>query len=190
MKIVKILGFSAFLALISEVAVAACLVGHCEPTQPIIHFDKPAKVKKDCSFTDAGDGWSSDFYGGSAANIGGGRVGQRLVLDAACVRSESVMVVDCNTKEFIQIRGVCTPPDPETAGFLGLYSADLLYPPRGQLKLNSNTRVEDLANLSKRAGYDHWDSSEDFMSRAKRKNRINPFCGCKLYYPDSPGAKL
>lgn len=144
----------------------------------------PIEVSADCSFEHAG--LQNEHAGGPANDLGNGRISQNLGSEY------EVMVADCETKQAILlssptkvVNDVCGPTDV----WLGPVSG-----PKGYLTLKEGETLEDLVRIAKArsvkvnvdAGSINIDPWGDVV---RRREFVNLFCGCKLYYPDSPGAK-
>lgn len=164
----------------------------CEiANKPFYHIDKPIKVSEDCSFSRAGDGWADTLSGTKATDNGVGRVGQRWI-SGGCGNYESIVIADCNSREIIRVSGLCTPRHKDDEGIkLSRFvtSATLLFPPHGELRLNSKTVFGDVVRMSQDNGYKYTTAVSEQIAAMRRRNRIDPFCGCKIFYPDSAGAK-
>ena len=168
-------------------ALLACEVSQYGPGEAA----PPPSFGANCSFTvphhlTPGAGIS----GTPTVNIGGGRIGQRVSQDSPCGYSEEVWILDCNSGEQIGIAG----PTEAGGNFNGL--AELLYPPHGTLRLSPETTVPDIAAMADSGGYTHW---PDILARLYEIRRVSdpdlpsltqltPACGCRMFYPDSPGA--
>ena len=125
----------------------------------------------------------AETVGAAAVNMGGGLIGQRIVKRLGCGWDEEIWIVDCKSGEMIGIMGV---PVPE----LGMTRrADLLYPPAGNLRLSTTDTVPDIAAMATRAGYDHWTDFSERLAQISGQNPPNPTCGCRVFYPQSEGAR-
>jgi hypothetical protein len=145
--------------------------------------DARIAVGADCSFTEAGSTYELPISGRAAVDLGDGRIGQRLESSGYCTQSEFLLVVDCNRREMISITGVEYGND-----LTGGFSVDQLYAPRGAIRLSRRPSVGQLVSIAERAGYEYRLGLPEFIDDLGRRNRPDPFCGCRLFYPDSPGA--
>ncbi|WP_170409240.1 hypothetical protein [Ruegeria atlantica] len=163
-----------------SVAVLISAVG-AEASACSIVFLKPWQNERvvqetDCSFKNGGDqDW---IQGGASLDLGNGFVGQKI--------DRSVNVIDCNNRTGINISGPV----------VGLTSCgpsidvDEIWPLPTGLVPTAEGRLADLAERASRRDLAvYFDVNERFKTE-KRKDRFDQLCGCKLYYPDSPGAKL
>ena len=155
-----------------------------------VHFDRtwvdaPISVAPDCSFSGAEDHQWRSLRGGPAVDLGGEAVGQRIEF-FSCSITESLLVVDCQNREMISIFGEPVHP----AGVVpNHYSVDLLYPPGGAIQLTSETTVGQLVVISEAEGYSYHTNVLDRLNRMEPHNRYDPYCGCRLFYPESAGAQ-
>jgi hypothetical protein len=163
-----------------------CNVIVCEMApKPFWHVDNRIRVSTDCSFKNAGDEWGHFLEGNSAVDIGGGRVGQRWI-SSGCGTYETVVFTDCNSKEVVEVSGVCTANTNNHSG-IDLKgkstSADLLFPPYGNLTLASNSTIPEIQELANKNGYGISTNRLELIGSMKKRNQMDAFCGCKLYYP-------
>jgi hypothetical protein len=49
--------------------------------------------------------------------------------------------------------------------------------------------VADLATVAERGGLTYWTDVTERLRGMKPRNRPDPYCGCRVFYPDSDGAK-
>ena len=98
-------------------------------------------------------------------------------------------MVDCLSLEGILIDGL----EVRNGGYIGGAGpdviVDLLYSPKGKIRLTKSVTIEKLAAVSRAEGYDFTTNLQAAFATEKKKNRYNPFNGCKIFYPDSPGAR-
>lgn len=166
---------------------SACL----PPDKPAFWRDKPISVGDDCSFDNAEGDYYFSVNGRAVKDLGGGRVGQRLLSSDFCGSAEWLLVVDCSSQESILIAGGVDPEDPGDFGGGPSTTVDMLYPPRGKVRLTKSTTIKSLEALADREGYDHSRTFDEWMKwngGGKKKNAYNQFCGCALFYPGTPGA--
>lgn len=160
----------------------------CEPDYPgRVRQDRPIAVASDGSFRDASDddGWT-DISGRAVRDIGGGRVGQ-VIETWSCETFQRLLVVDCASGEAILVDGLAGVAVPED-GFGVQASTRALQPPYGPLALGPSVTVPQIAALAAREG---WSARTDVAAAARElgsRNAWDPFLGCRLFYPGSPGA--
>jgi hypothetical protein len=152
--------------------------------QPAGWRDEPIRVGADCSYENAGHTFYNDVTGSAAVKVGNGLIAYEVTQLSNCGYSEHLVVVDCNSGEMIGIEGKAW-----ENGTFGGTRASLLYPPKGAVRLNAKTTIDGLVTLAERKGYTYWLDVEARLAALKKKNRPNPNCGCKLFYPDSAGAQ-
>lgn len=173
-------------ALILSVIAAPALA--CEPAVgegPQV--DHPIRVGAQCEY-DMAASEDRDMYatGRPVVNIGGGRIGQRHEDGHGCSAGEKLMVVDCTSAEVITIEGtylVNNGASPTVQSVTALQKGG-----GGPIGLGPKTTIDELARISDQHDFDYTLGSETYLSVEKR-NRVDPYCGCKLYYPGSAGAK-
>jgi hypothetical protein len=178
---------ACFSALVSSVPTQAC-----QPAgKPAFWRDKPIKIFSDGSFEEAGDFYSSFLYtsvsGNAPLDIGGGKFEQKIKYSLAWSTREAVLVVDCSSLETILIKGAF---DPEAASYGGgpPLTTRMLYPPHGKIRLTETVTIAQLAATSESEGYQYVTDARKPLFLEKKQNAYNPFTGCKVLYPDSPGA--
>ena len=164
---------------------AACVL----PAPPLVWTDKPISIASDGSFKDAGDDVYVSLTGNAVLDIGGGKIGQRLLAASGCSHAERLLVVDCDTAEMIVISGRADPGLPVDLGAQPSTTVSMLYPPHGNVRLTRRTTIDGLVTLSKAQGYAFETDLGSAFGGGKKKNLYNPFHGCGLFYPDSAGAK-
>lgn len=176
----RIGGLAAALVALAPTASLAC-----PPADPGAAFDLPVVTTSDGSFERASENdEASVFYGEPARDIGGGRVGQRIV-EGMCLPAQLLLFADCTTGEAIVVHGIPVLADDE-AGFST--SVRALQPPRGPLALTAATTVAEVAAMAAREG---WRVTTDVQGLAAARgpgNRFDPFMGCRVLYPGSAGA--
>lgn len=174
---------ACFLSLLWSVPSQACSMD-----KPEFWRDKPIKINSDGSFEEAGDDFYASLSGKAPVDIGGGKIGQRIVVGGFCSYGERLLVVDCISLEAIVIYGRDDPDDPGIGGGMPPDKLAMVYPPHGKIRLTKSVTIAELAAISKAEGY-HYDADpRKTFASVKKKNRYNPFTGCKVLYPDSPGA--
>jgi hypothetical protein len=157
----------------------------CAPADPATAQDRPITVWSDGSFTDAAENDDGGtFSGRPVVDIGGGRVGQRLVA-TGCLTHEILLFVDCTAGEAIAVHGR---PDlrAEPSGLLE--STRMLQQPLGPLALRPTTTVGALRALGQEQGWSLIEDVGGFAANRGRRNAFDPFMGCRILYPDQPGA--
>lgn len=150
---------------------SACSIVFLKPWQ-----NERVLQKEDCSFVNGGDqDW---IEGGASVDLGNGFVGQNI--------ERSVNVVDCNNRTGINISG----PVVGMTSCGPSIDVDKIWPLPPGLVPKVEGRLAELAiRASRRDLAVQYDLNERFKAD-RRKDRFSQLCGCKLYYPDSPGAKL
>lgn len=171
---------------------AANGAGACSgPPEPFFKIDKPISISPDGSFENASINDNYRSYGGKPiVDVGNGRVAQRLYFsNVVCTRGERLLFVDCMTLEMIIVEGIDrhVEGEMEIAGFFGT-SITNIQQPIGPIRLSRMT-VGQVAAISKEHGYDFTVDVRGELAKMRKKNRFDPLMGCKIFYPDSEGAK-
>lgn len=130
---------------------------------------------------------ATHIEGGAIRNLGNGRVGQRISSKwYACSGTEQLLFVDCSALEGIMLTGKEPAIGVEGASYTSI--AEIQYP-KGPISLTKTTTVDQVEATARkhdifytRALYGHYDEMPEHK-------RYNPYQGCKIFYPDSPGAK-
>lgn len=162
--------------------------------------NKRVSVLPDCSFENAGptfrfepgERYKSDpndnTHGEAAKDQGFGKVSQITVYGAPCYTSESLVISDCSTKESISISG--STPGPDHIGFSGHSYSLIEYSiaPKGPLRLPTSQPLSDYVELARKHKIWVYEDAVAMQASWKQKDRFDPFCGCKLFYPESRGA--
>lgn len=171
---------------LSPFAAMACSPGDVPAALQMIAGDRPIRVRPDCSFTRAGQSIADVGRGTAATDVGGGRVSQVVAFgEHTCSIDEYVLVADCGSREAVLIQGGEN-PDGEGTGII--HSADLVLKPRGPINIEKVTSIRRLSELAHQRGFAVVPGVDGFVSAMRKKNRFDPFCGCKLFYPDQAEA--
>lgn len=149
--------------------------------------DHKIRVGAQCDYSMATQ-YDRDMYatGRAVVDLGGGKIGQRHEHGHACSAGETLMVVDCTTAEVITIEGVYIVNNgamPTVQSVTALQKAG-----GGSISLGPKVTVDGLAKISDAQGYDYVRGSA-LYDQVEARNRVDPYCGCKLHYPDSAGAR-
>jgi hypothetical protein len=155
----------------------------CEPAVDPFPRDLRVEALPDCSFQNARE--TDDLSGNPVVDIGGGRVGQKLVENRICGTGEQLMFVDCARAEVIVLDGAYT----DSTGGVSNSSIAPIQQPLGPIGLRPSTTVADLAAVAAAEDIGYTLNIFAELDREKPRNRFDPFCGCKLFYPDSAGAQ-
>lgn len=150
----------------------------------------PIKKLPNCAFDRAGRGPYGFGYAKEAQKIGGGLVAQSIHFGDCCVDNNALLVTDCGRSEAALFYG-----NPNSEQFAAVRSSSIKYiqPPYGPIALTSKATIPGLIAKAKKRNV-YW--SGDVAELWKRNGflpanikRFDPFCGCKLHYPETPGAK-
>ncbi|WP_299665978.1 hypothetical protein [uncultured Ruegeria sp.] len=168
---------------------AALLVGFvsssasaCIVVPPRWWENEKVKTAEDCSFTGGG---RNDYLIGDAANdLGRGRVYQIL----HDFTSETAVVTDCKADEQVQI--YAQGKDALTSSCDSEIKVVSHLKPNGPVDLDFGQNLENLSSEVRRLGYRVNQRIAFDETGARPRDYPDFYCGCKLYYPDSPGANL
>lgn len=159
----------------------------CEPPlNKADAIDNRIRVGPQCEYDNAApDDNYLQVNGKPVVDIGGGKIGQRQSSSDSCFFAQQMMFVDCSTAELIVIDGIN-----EDSGIAGMGAQSVTKLQRaggGPIALGPKTTVAELARISDRHSFDY-KLGADIYRRVEARNRVDPYCGCKLYYPGSAGA--
>ncbi|WP_209597670.1 hypothetical protein [Ruegeria sp. HKCCSP351] len=154
----------------------------CSIVTPPWWANEKVKTAKDCSFT--GGGRFDYLSGDQAHDLGDSRVYQVLYE----FTGENAVVTDCNTAEQVQVYAF--DESAQTAACESPAKVVNYLKPSGPIDLSVGKGIEDLSSKIKRMGYRASRGVKFDEIGARPRDYPDFFCGCKLYYPDSPGAKL
>lgn len=146
----------------------------------------PLTIGERCEFENAGS-WKAPVEGGPVTAFSDSLVAQPIT-DLSCGAVNELWVADCATGDTATFHGtLCggaalTIPHTSVGCFDG---------PDGLLEMTQSSTLSQLIASAEKNGITAKAGRiEDQLSEIPRHRRPEPTCGCKLYYPDSPGAKL
>ena len=129
-------------------------------------------------------------------DLGKGRIAQEL-LPRLSDTEDDFLVADCTTREIVRIRSSFVYDDDtilDSCGFGdGEYQA--LVTPTGPLSLSTGSTLTELISAARATGKAVVDVQVAFLfedgygKKYRKKDRIDVLCGCRMFYPDSAGAK-
>ena len=178
------------LTMVPEIALACSYIEDERSIFQIKMESRPVQQLDNCAFDNAGvyDQWS----GREAENIGHGRIAQRLW------GSRSALIVDCNTREATILEG----PSVQMLGPNGEALSDSCGPtyftydiigPEAVVSLAAGANLTEMIATAVAAGSRESDPVERYLmdpwgEPVWRKDYLDLTCGCRIFYPDSPGA--
>lgn len=187
---------AALFALLAATQAGACDFGFYSESEAR-KLDGPIEVLPDCSFSDVssyrfdvGQYLTHSADGGPARDRGNGRIGQVIGSSGVCSTTERLLFVDCTSGEAVLFEGRSMPPAPgdvEIGGFIQ-ETAKAIQPPHGPISITKDATVSDLVAKAKANGINYDLDVKSFFGAAKKRDRYDFRCGCKLFYPGSPGA--
>lgn len=127
--------------------------------------------------------WVLSYVGHAVMDIGGGRVAQVVsgLPDSYCPNNERLLFIDCTTSEAILLQG-------RSKGE-GLLTVRQIQPPYGPIGLTKDITVGEVAAIATKHEISFTRDLEVMNANVIKRMRVNPYQGCKIFYPDSPGAK-
>ena len=155
-------------------------------------------MSSDCSFVNGGTFDNYEIVRGlPAEDIGNGRIFQILETVRTCGRQETLLFAECNTREAVLVNGAAKGGKQSTDGFVfpmpvaGAYEAtvDAILAPNGHVRVGPQATVASVTSDAEREGVVIHRDLNVFLSNMRPRNRFDPLCGCKIYYPDSAGAR-
>ncbi|MEM7241857.1 MAG: hypothetical protein AAF429_06700 [Pseudomonadota bacterium] len=181
------------LLLVFSFPAQACLIAYTEQSAQELRWkSKRVVVDAQCSLTNGGvlDNIELD----SAVSLGEGRFYQTVGID----RKSKVLVGDCNTREVTVLLAPHTLGDDTSCG-PELEFKDLVGE-RSVLSLTAGEDLHELVALAKAKGARELNPINEFFQfkinygdeerhKVGRKDRFDLLCGCKIFYPESKGAK-
>ncbi len=136
---------------------------------------------------EAGKYYASRVSGGAVKDLGEGRVGQKLSENYdGCSYSEELLFVDCNALEGLMLDGQSI--DSKIGGMSANSIAEIQYP-KGPIRFGKGYTVERVAAVASKHKIRFTRNLYDHYETMAKKMRYNPYQGCRIFYPDSPGAQ-
>ncbi len=172
-------------------AASACtFVWEYYTTSEALAQSKRVAVDRQCRTINVGvyDDWSL----GPATDLGNGRV-QQVLEDTD---QSQVLLADCNTREVTILQGAKAEFIETSCG--RLYSYGPVTGDNAPISLSVGADLHDLVDLAAAKGITEIDPVDSFFrftsnegsgQAVGRKDRFDLLCGCKRFYPDSPGAQ-
>ncbi len=149
--------------------------------------DRRAVQARDCSFEYGGN--RDEVAGGPAVDLGDGRIvqNQYWISRSSTGRRDlgSTFLVDCGTGETAEVLGwlaseTSCGPD---------YSMEGVVAPDGPLDLHHGANLSEFVEQAERLDIRAWLDAITISDDLRPRNNVDFFCGCRLFYPDSPGAR-
>ena len=185
------LSFAFIVVLTGAVVFASKSVFACEVVDPLIPpHDKPISIKSYCSFKFASnendvraDAWASAC--GPALKVGVELVAQKVYSVNWCCPVEQLLVADCDGRQMVLVNGLWPMDRPS----LGKFSIELIQAPHGEIALTSKSTTAGIAKTSEDAGSTFDTKVSERLLAKRTRNRFDPYCGFKLCFPYSWGAR-
>ena len=152
-------------------------------------FNTDLKVEyvADGSFLNAGaPPYRNDLSGDPMVVLGSGKLAQRIHDNGGdCSYHDQLLFVDCNIAESLLIEGRGHSAD--NPSFRSYSSIELIQPPHGPIAVTAALTIDEIIRLADASGIVYADARQAWAT-LQHWNRPDPFFGCQLFYPDSPGA--
>jgi len=147
------------------------------PTAADYLANKRVKQKADCSFVNSG---LYDTRSGEAArDLGRSRVMQRIT-------SDNVVLTDCAVKSIVVVMGKADPALETSCG--PVFELQRFEVPNGPVDYTLGADLQQFSAILTRQGFVV--ANPPTLNVGERpKDIVDYFCGCKLFYPDSAGAR-
>lgn len=148
--------------------------------------DRPVEVASDGSFDHADADPYIQLFGGKIVDLGEQKVAQRISQSGSCDSLyERLLFADCRTSEVVFVDGLEEPPG---ASFGPYFLIESVQVPIGAIDVRKVSSVAELVSIAHENNYTVSLNVERSVAQMKRRNRYDPFNGCKIYYPESHGA--
>ena len=169
-------------------ASSACSPGNLPLWMTAVVGNQRVKTNPDCSFRRAGKTMEDVGEGQPALDIGNGRVSQVVSFgEHSCMVDEFLIVQDCGTGDTVMLRGLI---DPANDGGTGIqHSVRMLAERVAPLSFNEAVSLDAMSARAQQVGSSVSADVKDFLMPFRKKDRFDPNCGCKLFYPESTGAQ-
>jgi hypothetical protein len=181
------------------IILAALLLGATLPSiaaaceNYVADYSLRATSLPDCSFAHAGH--ERDYSGFAARDIGNEKIAFRMVQDSSCLTQEKLVVVDCSSAEVLTIDGVLDPvvvADVKAGKYFLLgenRQIKYIQRPFGPISVTKDATIGELEQIAQKSGLTTVRDLVNLVGQFKRRERFDPYCGCKLFYPESTGAQ-
>lgn len=178
-------------------ASACILLPYERPYWLTILQSDPTTQTEQCAFVNAGI--DDNESGGDAFDLGNGRIAQLMN-----GHDYMALIVDCNASEATMLRGDVLP---DRSISVCITDHDIFEPVVGadaDLSLSAGESLAELVNLAAAVGWlasdpewslntYPWDERDAQGQRINApvwpRDRVDLLCGCRIFYPDSPGAQ-
>ncbi len=146
----------------------------------------PMTIGDRCEFENAGS-WKSPVEGGPVIAFSDSLIAQPIT-DLTCGAINDLWIADCATGDAVTFHGNLCGGAALTIPYTSIGCFD---GPDGLLEMTQSSTLSQLTASAEKNGITaKVEKIEDHLDDLPRSRRPEPTCGCKLYYPDSPGAKL
>ncbi len=160
----------------------------CEPIANIDTLPDPRiEIRPDCSFINKGPGGNVEGF--PVRDRGNMRIGQRIASAGFCGPSEELLFVDCSANDLVVLEGKPRTDIYENIGGGQFTYVEEIQKPKGPIEITGSSTVSGLIKTAESSGIGYYTDLVTRLGMDKRKNRFDPYCGCKLFYPDSAGAQ-
>ena len=178
-----------FLGILATGDASACDAQY-DPDAPNL----PTKVGAQCSFENAGKGnglgGDHQLIWGQVVKKQGAELTTQIVSFSSfgCNTRQIVLITDCAKPGVIAVEGVARPADQRIAGGDFTY-AELAIGAKGKVRLSTSMSLVDMALKAQSAGLNVHQDANELFADLEPHDQFDLLCGCKLYHPESAGAR-
>ncbi|MFK7751996.1 MAG: hypothetical protein AB8B51_05560 [Sedimentitalea sp.] len=149
----------------------------------------PIAYGHQCAFVLAGD--RDDGFGQAARDLGNRRVAQVVYLSAGCSTYSGLLVSNCKSRDLTWVQSKPAAKQSVVGSPVTSQIEDWLMDSEGQWIPAIAEGREAMVSKVNELGLTVIDGNgfENVVFDAFGDDGMLPFCGCKLFYPDSAGAK-
>jgi hypothetical protein len=158
----------------------------CSMSNRLIDINWRIAYANDGSFKNGGE--YDEVNGKAVFDLQGGRFGQVIGRSGPCQYFESLLLADCNAVKITVVDYFPGIPRDEPVILQGGFTVDDLLPPNGLLANVSDKTIPEMRRYLIQNGAGDANGILNANTEEKPRDRFNPFQGCKVLYPESPGA--
>jgi hypothetical protein len=158
----------------------------CSLSNPLIDINWRVAYANDGSFRNGGE--NDEVTGQSVFDLQGGRFGQVIGVSGPCEYKENLLLADCNAVKITVVDYLPGIPSDEPVILQGAFTVDDLLLPNGLLAQVSDKAIPEMRRYLIQNGAGDANGLLNVNAEEKPRDQFNPFQGCKVLYPESPGA--
>ena len=173
--------------LLLATCVAPTLANGCTIRPSLFDVNQRVFYTPKGAFTGAGK--RDDVPGDRFVDMGSGLVRQTITVQGTCLSDiESVMFVDCITAQIAFVQAPNEDDLAEGEALEGESPLEKMLPPDGLLTEPFKRGFSEIKVFAAEHALLAPPWLLDLNANEEKKDRFDPFYGCKIYYPDMPGA--